>query len=439
MVIGTLLQLPRQSGLDMWRTVWAEDGTRFYTDALARPWGQNVLESYAGYAHVVPRTLASIGVHLPTVWYSAFVTLSATLAASLLGLFVYFASAPLLRSRVRQAILTGALLFWPVLPIEITGSITNIQWTMPVACLLAVLLPVERPWAIAVRLPIVVLAPLSSPLCVLFVPIALVQGLRVFTRGADRARLVLPVMYTAASVVQLVVFATAPQVPGAKATLSDFAPDIARLYGTKVTTELLFGVRVTRDLWDGLGYGLAVLSVLTLAAALVWRWRRAGSTSRWVIASCVLGGAVVYAASVWQRSSTIGDMLSVGGAPYNFGGMRYQLLPAALLLLALLVPLDLERGAIVEPHVPPRAPWRQELRAERLALVLAAVWAIVAFVPSYRLDTARSRGPDWIVQVDGAEQACAHDLPSDAAVAIAISPVPVWSVALPCWELDGAG
>ena len=58
----------------------------------------NVLESYAGYAHVVPRTLASIGVHLPTERYSAFVTLAAALSASVLALFVYFASAPLLRS-----------------------------------------------------------------------------------------------------------------------------------------------------------------------------------------------------------------------------------------------------------------------------------------------------------------------------------------------------
>jgi hypothetical protein len=436
--IGTLLQLPRQSGVQMWRTVWAEDGTRFYTDALARPWRHNVLESYAGYAHVVPRSLASIGVHLPPPWYSAFVTLSAALAASLLSLFVYFASAPLLRSRVRQAILAAALLFWPVLPFEITGSITNIQWMMPVACLLAVLLPVERPWAVVVRLPIVVLAPLSSPICVLFVPIALFHVLRVLTRRASPARSVVPIVCTVAAMVQLVVFATAPQATASRSALGDFAPDVVRLYGTKVVTELLYGVRVTDDLWSALGYGLAVLSALALGAALVWRVRRAGWTSRWLIASCVVGGAVVYAASVWQRSSTIGDMLSVGGVPYNFAAMRYQLFPAALLLFALLVPLDLERGAIVDPRVPSRRSWSHELRAERLVLVLAAVWAVVAFVPSYRLDTARSGGPDWVAQVDAAEVTCARD-PASGAVVIAVSPVPDWSVALPCWELAGAG
>src|SRR4051812_17867800 len=126
-VIGTMLQLPRQAGAEMWRTVWAEDGTRFYTDALARPLQQNVLESYAGYAHVVPRTLAAIGLQLPTAWYSSFVSLAAAASAALLSLFVYFASAPILRSPARQAILAVALLFWPVLPLEITGSITNIQ------------------------------------------------------------------------------------------------------------------------------------------------------------------------------------------------------------------------------------------------------------------------------------------------------------------------
>ena len=43
----------------------------------------------------------------------------------------------------------------------------------------------------------------------------------------------------------------------------------------------------------------------------------------------------------------------------------------------LLVPLDLERGAIVEPRIPVRTAWATELRVQRFALVVASVWLLV--------------------------------------------------------------
>jgi hypothetical protein len=423
----------------MWRTVWAEDGTRFYSDALARPWRANVLESYAGYAHVLPRTLASIGAQLPTEWYSAYVTLTASFVAALLALFVYFASAPLLRSPVRQAILSVALLLWPVLPFEITGTITNIQWAMPVACLLAVLLPVERAWSIAARVPIIVLAPLSSPLCVLFVPIALWHCVRYFTRHTSWRRLIIPVVYGVASAIQLAVFMTAPQNEGARPPFMSVAPDIAKLYSTKVSAEFLFGANVTKSLWESLGYWLAAVSLVALGSAFVWRFWRSGTTSRWLIGCCVFGSGGIYVLSVFQRSQFISDMFVKEGSPFNFSGMRYELFPAALLLLALLVPVDLERGAVVEPTVPPRAAWRDELLAERVVLGLALVWFLVAFVPSYQLSTGRSGGPDWIAGVEAAEGLCAIDPGGAGAVSVPISPQPIWFVAVPCSELDQPG
>jgi hypothetical protein len=423
----------------MWRTVWAEDGTRFYADALARPWRANVLESYAGYAHVIPRTLASIGVHLPTGWYSAYVTLAASFVAALLALFVYFASAPLLRSPVRQAILAVALLLWPVLPFEITGTITNIQWGLPVACLLAVLLPVERPWALAIRIPLVVLAPLSSPLCVLFVPIALWHCVRYFTRHTSARRLIIPVIYGLASAIQLAVFLTAPQNSGTRPSLTTVAPDIAKLYSTKVVTEFAFGVRVTEDVWDSFGYRATAVVVVLLVAALAWRFWRATATSRWFIGACLAASVAIYFVSVFQRSEFISDMFVTEGSRFNFGGMRYELFPAALLLLALLVPLDLERGAVTEPSAPPPRRLVDDVRDHRWVLAIAAVWMCVAFVPSYQLDTGRSPGPDWVTGVEGAESSCAVDPTGAGAVAVPISPQPIWFVAVPCWELERHG
>ncbi len=99
------------------------------------------------------------------------------------------------------------------------------------------------------------------------------------------------------------------------------------------------------------------------------------------------------------------------------------------------MPRDLEPGAIVDPSVPPRRPLRTDLRDNRVAVSVAVVWIAVAFVPSYRLHTDRSGGPDWIAGVAQAEELCASD-PNGAAVVAFSPPTPTWVVAIPCRELD---
>jgi hypothetical protein len=435
--VATVTQMFRQSGADMWRTVWAEDGSLFYADALHEPLRNIALRPYAGYALLVPRMLASIGVHLPPERFSYFAALSSALLASVLALFVYFASAPLLRSRIRQGILAGALLLWPVLPFEISGVIANTQWVMVVPCLLAVLLPVDRPIAIAVRLAIVVLSPLSSPLCVLFVPIAILHVVRVLRRRAGLVRLIVPVAYTLASAVQILIWRTTEQTHQTTSSKAEFVADIAKLYGTRVSTEFVFGVRATEHLWDVFGYWIALISVVALAAALVWKWRRAGWASRWFMVACVVASGAIFALSLSQRADFLAAMQLVNELPYNFAGMRYQLFPAALLLLALLVPVDLPASAILDPPAPAARPesLAAEVRRQPLVVGLALVWIVVAFVPSFRLNTARSIGPDWGIGVTAAEEACV----ATGAIAerIPISPAPDWSAVVPCSELVG--
>lgn len=437
-VVGaTVAQLFRQSGVEMWRTVWAEDGVVFYTEALERPLREILFDPYAGYALVVPRLLASIGVNLPVESYAWFTAVTSAAVASLFALFVYFASAPLLRSSVRQAILAGALLFWPVLPYEVTGSMANIQWVMIVGCLLAVLLPVAGPGAVAVRTVIVVLAPLTSPLCVLFVPIAVWQLVLALRARTSRARLVVPGAYLLSAATQVLIWFTADQAVRTDPDAGAFAVDVVKLYSTKVTTEFFFGSRVTDRLWPEFGYWLAALSLVTMGCLLGWRWARAQSPARWFIAACVLASFVLYALSLWQRPNLIESMVVADGGPYNFLGMRYQLFPAGLLLLALLVRVDLPAAVFTDPDGrPPRAA-RADVREHRVLLVAAAVWLAVAFVPSFRLTTLRSSGPDWVSGVAEAERACQSR--PDASAQVPISPSPEWVVSVPCSSLVGSG
>ena len=61
-------------------------------------------------------------------WYSAWAAVSSTFVVSLLALFVYFASAPLLRAPLRRAILAASFLVLPVLPLEVLAALCNLQW-----------------------------------------------------------------------------------------------------------------------------------------------------------------------------------------------------------------------------------------------------------------------------------------------------------------------
>jgi hypothetical protein len=270
---------------------------------------------------------------------------------------------------------------------------------------------------------------------VLFVPFAVWHVIRYFTRNTSAVRLIVPIAYLVASATQLVVWAYATKNPNVEPTLRTFVPDVTKLYSTKVATELLFGVRASEHLWDIVGYGLAAFSVGLLVVLLGWKFWRSTTTSRIFIAACVLASGAIYVVSLWQRADFIDSMVARNGTTLNFLGMRYELFPAALLVLALLVRRDLRPGAIAEAAWGPAPPLTSDVRRERGVLAVAVVWLLVAFVPSYRLTTLRSPGPDWVAEVSDAERACAVD--GSATEVIGISPAPDWVVAVPCSKLDG--
>jgi hypothetical protein len=441
-IAATMLQPLRQAGTPMWRTVWAEDAAVFYETALQEPLHEVIFRGYAGYGHVIPRLLAAVGAQLPPERYSQFVTFSSALVVALLALFVYWASGPLLRSPVRQGVLASAVFLLPILPHEVVGAICNIHWFVPLACLLAVLVPVTRPWSIAVRLAIVVLAPLSSPLCVLFVPIALWHVVRVVWRRADVRTVIVPVGLVLASAGQVLIWMSSEAPSADRPPVGELAEQLARLYGTKVTLGTFFGVPVTEWLWDWAGYLVAIGVLVALVAALAWKVSRATPTSRLLLIGAVVASIGVYAFSIAQRPELIDVVMVESGESYNFIAMRYEILPALLLLVALLVPVDLESGALTHPVVPvaPRAAGL--IRRDGAVLVAAAIWLAVALIPSFRFTNGRSDGPNWVHEVYRARAECqlaeaeqtpsGDDPPPDEVRVGASPPGPGWGAAVDC-------
>lgn len=433
-VVATVLQLLRQSGVEMWRTVWAEDAGAFYSTALERPLHEVVFQGYAGYGLVLPRILAAFGVLLPPEWFSYYSSVVSCLIVSLLALFVYWASAPLLRSQVRQAILAVSMVSLPVLALELLGTIANLHWFLPVACLFAVLFPVERPSAIAVRVVIAVLAPLTSPLCVLLVPIGLWHGWRALRGAAPRSTLIVPSALLAGSIGQLLMVATTQMPPDQRPPFDDLVVNLTKLYSTRVVTSGLFGVRVTESLWDLMGYGLAAIAVVAVLVLLALGLRGATTTSRWVEFGFAAASVGVFVFSMYQRSGLLPALLSKQDGSFNFGGTRYEVFPVFLLLIALLVPKGLEWPDLRDGRAPAPVGLAADARANLVALVVGAVWVGVAVIPSYRLVNGRSTGPDWPANVDRAQEECR--LTGQPSAIVRFSPPPAWAIQVRCDDLE---
>ena len=228
-LVATAVQLWRLADENVFGTVWYEDGTVFYQDALDLPLTETFSKSYNSYGHVLPRVLATVGTWLPPEWYSAWAAVSSTVVVSLLALFLYFASAPLLRAPIRRGILAISLLVLPVLSLEVQATVCNLQFILLIACLFAVLFPVDGWGGIVVRGLIVVIAPLSSPLSLLATPFALYQLVAFAQRRDTSRRFVVPALYLGACVGQILMILGAEHRP--VAVIGEPSPPVGGVLG----------------------------------------------------------------------------------------------------------------------------------------------------------------------------------------------------------------
>jgi hypothetical protein len=430
-MVATALQLWRLSDENVFETVWYEDGTVFYRDALDGPLTETLARSYNGYGHALPRVLAEVGSWLPPEWYSAWVAVSSTLVVSLLALFLYFASAPLLRAPLRRGILAGSVLVLPVLPLEVLATLSNLQWTLLIACVFAVLFPVEGWAGIAVRALVVVVAALTSPLSLLLVPFAVYQ-LVAFTRHRPQARkLVVPALYPGACLGQILVILGAEHRPLAVAgepepAVGALLGDVADLYNAGVVVYGGLDTDASSSLWDSASAWVGWAALAAIGLLLLVKLRGAQPTARLWIAGFGLASPLLFAFTMSQRSGRVGPALA--SLPYD---TRYWVAPQLLLLVAFLIPAVVGPGLLLGLREPPEPgltaglPWRA-----LSAAVLA--WVVLAVVPSFRQDVERSELSSWPDEISDAQAACVMDPTTPKVVDVAL---PDWRLRMSCDEL----
>jgi len=310
---------------------------------------------------------------------------------ALLSVYVYFASAALLRSQWARVVLAAMFVLLPATAYETTANIANLHWYLLFACFW-VFLHRPRSWSgIAVATAVVVATVLSDPMAGLFLPLA---ALAVYDRERPR-QVVVPVVFLVALGIQLTLGALAkapaPYTP-------THLVDIPGIFALRVTGSFLIGDRYLPSAWAHFRWGFAAASFAVVATFMVYGLVTAETRSRFYILVCVGYSCAFLAVPLTLRGT--GDYLD--GAAFNLNGSRYMVLPIWFLVVATLVVLDRRRQFGSEMT------WRKVQCA--FVLYLAAL-ALVNFSDT----SVRTLGPGWREQLDIAREQCARGQRSDLA------------------------
>ena len=270
---------------------WAEDGRAFFRGWNTFGW-RSFVEPYAGYLHLIPRTVAAIAGLLPLEW---------TLVVFLLGsvAFTAWTSVTLFLCLPGAAAWLGAAA--PLLAFgggEVLGTPTNLQW---ITALGLAAIAVSPAGGAAHKGALVLFAGLSGPFSLLFLP---VFAARLWLLRAHQAEVAVCALAIVCGAIQGALIATQPQAD---------APGL----GPAVFGTLADLLRAS----VGSSWGLVALAAV--AAGLAAGTHRLARTGLAVLAGLVLSSIAV-------KFAALPDMFADGAV-----GHRYWYVPSGLWLLCL--------------------------------------------------------------------------------------------------------
>ncbi|HET7127697.1 MAG TPA: hypothetical protein VFJ93_01315 [Gaiellaceae bacterium] len=411
LTVVTVLELVRQRGVPVWNSLWAEDGRVFLSDAL-RDFPGTFLAQNGGYVHVVPRSVAGIVTLVPITDAAAGMAIGAAAVIGLVAGFVYLASAELIRSRAARLALAATVAFVPVPGTELLANTTNLHFYLLFGCFWALVWQSETLLAVTSRSAMAAAAALSDPLCVLFLPLAVVGPAVRRTRRS----LTVSCLYGAALLVQVAIIAGGTRPERNWGFRLGALPDI---FSLRVAGGLVVGDRFLRDAWEAYGRGFAygaLVLVATVVAALAIRSDRRGI----LFVLIALGYAgLFFCVQLFGRGTGGMDPEWHG---FQLNGARYILLPFFLVTAVILVLAD--RVAGTRPG-----------RSSRVIQSGTLLWVMVLVAANFSVTTDRSRGPRWDHELALARRVCAKTPRHAANVLVAPAPPRVWYATIPCTRL----
>jgi len=275
---GVLVLIARKPGALLSPTIWGEDGTVFWRDALIP--GGDLFTAYAGQLWVSQRLLVAVMSALPVTAMPIAVYLASCVVAGLAASVVLVRRAePVFGSYPRQILAFALLVLLPGVT-EIQGNLANVHVWLAVGAM--VLLVLDAPASVPSRvaeLIVVVVVGTTGFVGVLLSPVALWSLLRSkdpFVRGRSLALL-------AAAVVNLVVWATQD-----RRAAGDVVERLLTLPGA-VTKRwgggMVYGHHLERLFWPDGFVSILLLPALAMVALLVylaWMDRR-GPSPVWLV------------------------------------------------------------------------------------------------------------------------------------------------------------
>ncbi len=382
---GTAVQLLRIPGVPAWRSLQAEDGGIFLTEALNRPLITTIGRAYEGYLHVAPRLVAAVASLFPLQDEAWVVNTGASVVVALLTLYVYDAARHVMPSRWGRFALCGLFLALPASGYEANASINNLHWYLDFACFWVFVARPQTRTRVVVGIVVAAGTALSDPLAALLFPLALYRIQQALRQrdGVRRDAVLAPVVFGMGLVLQAVYGVS--QKPPRSFVEVDWR-EIPGTYGLRVVGSLLLGDKhlLPTFVRYGRAFALALLALAVVAAVASWLV----SPGRRVI----VGAAFAYSAVFLVVPLSIrGTAIYLDTAAPTLDGSRYMIVPSLLLAAGLLIAaFRVRRGS----------GWAL------LGRVAVSVLLVSVVVGSYRIPSSRSEGPDWVDGLHAARQRC---------------------------------
>jgi hypothetical protein len=404
---ATVMMLVRPAGIPPWRSIWAEDGSRFLPGGITRPGPGAWLEPYAGYRHLVPRMIGDLAARFPLVDAPVVLAVASSVVAGAALVVFAVGLRRWLPATWMQAGVVLAVAATHAMASEIAANAANLHWYLTLGLVGFALMRPRHVRTAVVAAAVAAAFALSDPFSPFVAVLALLDaGWRTATRRRTRRAMLatwpVPLAMTAGAVTQVLTMASNPRTPPPFAELP--RDDLLSLYVQHVVRAGLSPGPLSHLSNDTL---LLVVSasaavLLGLAVAAAGARRRPGSNA-------VIGVILVAASpAVFVLNVSVNHTVAD----------RYAAAPVALLVAGLLV---------LASGVPRVGTW--------VFLAACAGVATLGLV-SFTTHPVRGDGPDFVAQVRAAAAtACATP---GHVVRIQVSPVSTephaarWFTELPC-------
>lgn len=410
-VAGTVISLLR-TPRSKWNVLWAEDGAVFLSAAL-NDGPQSLLDAYAGYLHLVPRIAAQVAAWFPIEIVPLVVSVLAALSASSLACANFVFMETKIRSLPLRFTVWVVSIALPTMGGDVTNNLANLHWYLLLAGFCAAMAR-SRSVAFAVVQCVVVVAAVASSATALLLAPFLIARWWLMPGWRDRS---VAFAFVVGAALQLVAVTSGLAGSGPSRRIADQLPTFAEFldfYVYRVLVVGLFGMTGTTKLDALVGVSLPGVTLAAIALAIGLACRVGGDRRASIAtfaAASIAFGAFVYSVQ-WY---------AIEAAPtldFNVG-MRYAVVPTALVLLALVLAADVGASRVRRPG------W------SRLVAVAVLIAVLIPAAVDYRSTIGRE-APSWSDSLSAGRELCAAEGDPGSIVTIPIAPVWFGGMRIPC-------